>query len=132
MGTRDSGAGAAHRPVGGSCSKVHRYAFHWELPRDQAMMRAGLFAAAYGLDWIAGDPDWLPHPVQLIGAAISRGERLLRQRTVARNELADGAILAGAIVSGSWMASKAVSRAGGLLAETVLAWTALATRSLLD
>jgi adenosylcobinamide-phosphate synthase len=95
------------------------------------MMQPGLFAAAYGLDWIAGDPEWFPHPVRLIGAAISKGEQLLRRQTESRNELMDGAILTGVIVSGSWVASKAVLRAGGGFAEIVLAWTTLATRSLL-
>lgn len=32
----------------------------------------------YLLDLLFGDPHWLPHPVQLMGWCISKGEKLLR------------------------------------------------------
>lgn len=96
-------------------------------------MRPLTLAAAYGLDWIAGDPEWFPHPVRLIGAAISTGERWLRWPDATPHfEIAEGMVLTFAIVSGSWLAGKAISRRGDRAAEIVLAWTTLATRSLLD
>jgi hypothetical protein len=39
---------------------------------------APLIFAALALDALAGDPPWLPHPVVLIGRAISWGEYRLR------------------------------------------------------
>lgn len=44
-------------------------------------MLASLLACAAGflLDWILGDPVWLYHPVRLIGAFISYGEKILRK-----------------------------------------------------
>jgi adenosylcobinamide-phosphate synthase len=43
-----------------------------------ARMSSASFAAGYTLDLVAGDPQDMPHPVRLIGAAISMGERWLR------------------------------------------------------
>ncbi len=60
---------------------------------------AYLLVCACLLDYAIGDPRWLPHPVRLIGAAIARGESLLRR--VARppgSERAAGALLAVAVV----------------------------------
>lgn len=37
-----------------------------------------IFAMAYILDMLIGDPHWLPHPVRIIGWGIERVERLLR------------------------------------------------------
>ena len=44
-------------------------------------MLASLLACGAGflLDWILGDPVWLYHPVRLIGAFISYGEKILRK-----------------------------------------------------
>jgi adenosylcobinamide-phosphate synthase len=39
------------------------------------------FALAYALDWLIGDPAWLPHPVRWMGRMVSTGERLLRMVT---------------------------------------------------
>jgi cobalamin biosynthesis protein CobD/CbiB len=36
------------------------------------------FTLAYALDWLLGDPGWLPHPVRWMGRTISSGEWLLR------------------------------------------------------
>ena len=97
-----------------------------------APMSPSRFLAASCLDWIAGDPHSLPHPVRLIGRAISTGERWLRRPDSPGNELLRGAALTGTIVGGSWVAAKVTVGAGGAVAEILLAWTALATRSLLD
>jgi len=90
------------------------------------------FAAAYCLDLIAGDPQGMPHPVRLMGQAISQGERWLRHPAAPANEVLNGAALTGLIAGGSWFAATLVIRAGGVWGEVLLAWTTLATRSLLD
>lgn len=42
-------------------------------------MRVTTLTASYLLDWIVGDPEFLPHPVRLIGKTIAAGERTLRR-----------------------------------------------------
>jgi adenosylcobinamide-phosphate synthase len=97
-----------------------------------APMPPSRFLAASCLDWIAGDPHSMPHPVRLMGRAISTGERWLRRPDSPANEMLRGAALTGAVVGGSWVAAKVTVGAGGAAGEILLAWTALATRSLLD
>ena len=97
-----------------------------------APMSPARFFAAYCLDWIAGDPHAIPHPVRTIGSAISTGERWLRRPANPATEILSGAILTGAIVCGSWMATRLVVRGTGACGEILLGWTTLATRSLLD
>lgn len=96
----------------------------------------GRLALAYALDLAAGDPEWFPHPVRAIGMAISAGERCLRRSGDNRaGETLKGALLTGAVVAGSWAAARGAGRLPGAwegVAETVLAWTTLATRSLLS
>ena len=90
------------------------------------------FFAAYCLDWLAGDPPAMPHPVRLIGLAISTGERCLRRPATPAIEMLQGAALTASVVGASWAAARAAAASGGLCAEILLAWTTLATRSLLD
>ena len=87
-------------------------------------------AAACLLDWIAGDPEWFPHPVRLIGRSTQAGETLLRRPgQSALEELIAGTALTLAVVSLSYFGTaKAVKWGAGIL----LAWTCLATRNLLD
>jgi adenosylcobinamide-phosphate synthase len=87
-------------------------------------------AAACLLDWIAGDPEWLPHPVRLIGRSAQGAEKLLRREgQSARDELIAGAALTVGIVGLSYfVTTKAVKWGAGIL----LAWTCLATRNLID
>jgi adenosylcobinamide-phosphate synthase len=92
------------------------------------MMRSDRFLAAYAIDWIAGDPRWMPHPVRLMGAAISTGERWLRRPASPEIEIAQGAVLTSIVVGGAWFAARTRKR----YVEILLAWTTLATRSLLD
>lgn len=94
-------------------------------------MLPGRFFAVYALDWIAGDPPDLPHPVRLIGAAISSGERLLRRPATPAAEILQGSLLTALIVSGAWTCARFIRRAGPI-AEIWLACTTLATRNLLD
>jgi adenosylcobinamide-phosphate synthase len=104
------------------------------------MINRKVFAAAYLFDWIAGDPEWLPHPVRLIGAGIEEGERLLRRPGQTRSvELTAGAALTFGLLAAVYVATaKTVSwtnRGGyvlGFVAESLLAWTCLASRSLQD
>jgi adenosylcobinamide-phosphate synthase len=95
------------------------------------MISSTSFAAAYAIDWLAGDPDGMPHPVRIIGLAISAAARCLRRSRGPTNELVRGAALTSAIVVGSWLIARQATRASRI-AEIHLAWTALATRNLLD
>ena len=95
-------------------------------------------AAAYLLDWIAGDPEWLPHPVRLIGRCTHAAEAWLRRPDQsAKGELIAGAGLTAGVVGISYLATvKAIEvaqRVGcGAAAEFLLAWTCLASRNLID
>jgi adenosylcobinamide-phosphate synthase len=97
-------------------------------------------AAAYLFDWIAGDPEWFPHPVRLIGKAIEQGERVLRRPGQSPAvELVAGGVLSLSLVGAVYLSTaKAIAwmerrdRWLGFTAETLLAWTCLASRSLHD
>ena len=97
-----------------------------------------VLATAYLFDWIAGDPEWLPHPVRLIGKSIEGGERLLRRpgQTPAA-EFVAGGTLTFALVAAAYIGTAAslvwIQKRGrvlGFAAKTLLAWTCLASRSL--
>jgi adenosylcobinamide-phosphate synthase len=91
-------------------------------------MTAPRLAVAYGLDLLLGDPEWFPHPVRGFGAMISVGERQLRRLGgEPATELLAGAALTGCVVSVAW----ALGRPRNAVWQVLLAWTALATRSLL-
>ncbi|WP_158944708.1 adenosylcobinamide-phosphate synthase CbiB [Granulicella sp. S190] len=104
------------------------------------MSSRSVFAAAYLFDWITGDPEWLPHPVRLIGKGIEEGERLLRRpgQTPAVELAAGGALTLGMVAAVylgtattlAWIYKR--DRRLGFIAETLLAWTCLASRSLHD
>jgi adenosylcobinamide-phosphate synthase len=104
------------------------------------MSSRSVLAAAYLFDWIAGDPEWFPHPVRAIGKGIEEGERILRrpgQTPIA--ELAAGGVLTfGMVVVVYLSTSKTIAwmkerdRRLGFVVETLLAWTCLASRSLHD
>jgi adenosylcobinamide-phosphate synthase len=104
------------------------------------MSSPAVIATAYLFDWIAGDPDWLPHPVRLIGKGVEEGERILRRpgQTPAV-ELAVGGVLTFSLVAAAYIGTaKAIAlmrrrgRASGFVTEALLAWTCLASRSLHD
>jgi adenosylcobinamide-phosphate synthase len=105
------------------------YAFHLSAP---------LIAIALAIDLVAGDPSWMPHPVRLIGAVISFGERSLRTG-VARRDLCNGTILALATILLSvvciWIIIAGASRIAdtlGAITAILIAWTTLALRGLDD
>jgi adenosylcobinamide-phosphate synthase len=90
-------------------------------------------AAAYLLDWVAGDPEWLPHPVRLIGYCIAQGESLLRRPDQSTcEELVAGAVLTLGVVGLSYFGTAKAITWVGRPAEILLGWTCLATRNLVD
>src|SRR5260370_28555790 len=99
-----------------------------------------IMATAYLFDWLAGDPEWFPHPVRLIGKGVKEGERILRRPGQAPAvELAVGGILTFSLIAAAYIGTaKAIARMHrrgpflGFVAETLLAWTCLASRSLHD
>jgi adenosylcobinamide-phosphate synthase len=95
-------------------------------------MTRSRFAVAYTLDWLAGDPHSFPHPVRFIGKAVSFGERLLRPGCNPNTDFLSGSLLSAAVVAGSWQAARIAVSKGGPVIEALLAWTTLATRSLLE
>lgn len=102
------------------------------------MNKSVLLPAAYLLDQVAGDPEWFPHPVRVIGAGISRGESALHRPGQTNGvELASGAALTIAIVGSAYWLTAAIIRCAncysnpvGDAVEIVLAWTCLAARNL--
>jgi adenosylcobinamide-phosphate synthase len=104
------------------------------------MIDRRVLGVAYLFDWIAGDPEWLPHPVRLIGKAVEGGERILRRPGQApAADLAVGGILTFNLVAAAYMGmAKAIAwmylrgRFLGFVGETLLAWTCLASRNLYD
>jgi adenosylcobinamide-phosphate synthase len=104
------------------------------------MTRAQTITAAYLLDWIVGDPEWLPHPVRLMGLCSQRGEALLRRAGQSANEelVAGGALtfaMVGVFYVGTARAIEWAYRIGcgtGFVTEFFLGWTCLASRGLVD
>ncbi len=102
------------------------------------MNRTLLLPAAWLLDQAAGDPEWIPHPVRLMGLAITRGESAMRRKGQTNGtELISGAALAIALVASSYYLSRQAIRfanrqspAVGAAIELLLGWTCLAARSL--
>ena len=70
---------------------------------------AQLFCA-FLLDLAIGDPPWLPHPVRIIGRAISGLERLLRGRFKGEQERAAGVLLVIVVVPAAAYAAYAAGR----------------------
>src|ERR1700722_8558939 len=92
-------------------------------------MTAPQLALAYCADLLVGDPEWFPHPVRWFGALSKAGELRLRRVTRGpRSEVLSGAVLTGAVASFAW----ALGRPQNALWQVLLAYTALATRSLLE
>jgi adenosylcobinamide-phosphate synthase len=89
-------------------------------------------ACAYALDMLIGDPEWFPHPVRLIGRATEAGSRHLQaKRSNSGCEFIEGAALSICVVASSAAAAQAISKLNSGF-EILLAWTSLATRSLID
>jgi len=102
------------------------------------LSRSTLLAASYLVDQIAGDPEWFPHPVRLMGIAIARGEAALRRphQSDAAN-LTSGAVLTVALVAATYYGATLTIRQAyrraktlGYFTEILLGWTCLAARNL--
>lgn len=102
------------------------------------MNRETLLISSYLVDQLAGDPEWFPHPVRLIGSTISCGESTLRYSgQSARSEFITGAALTVAVVGSTYWLTAAIprrvrrrsSRLGDVV-ELLLGWTCLAARNL--
>ncbi len=102
------------------------------------MIDGKVLTAAYALDWVAGDPEWLPHPVRIMGRLIVTGERTLRKpgQSPAEEFLAGGVLSLSLVASAYFVTATTIafarsrSRSHGSAVETLLAWTCLASRSL--
>ncbi|BDV44391.1 cobalamin biosynthesis protein CobD [Geotalea uraniireducens] len=99
---------------------------------DQALV---IVPAALVLDWLFGDPRWLPHPVVGIGRLIAALEKLLRRLPLP--ERGSGVLLlvltvgvaygaARLLLAGAFLLHPAV----GLFVSSLLGWSCLAARSL--
>jgi adenosylcobinamide-phosphate synthase len=103
-------------------------------------MEPAKFAASYALDWGIGDPEWIPHPVRLMGWSIVASERIVRRRGTGKCfELVGGGVIAIAVPAVSafcaWALlsqARRLHRVLGIAAEVWLASTCIATRNLLD
>jgi adenosylcobinamide-phosphate synthase len=97
-----------------------------------------LLLAAFMLDWFAGDPEWFPHPVRLMGLAITHGELLLHDpENDPVQAFLSGAVLTAGVVAFSYYATRTIVRLAyrqprwlGCSVEVLLAWTCLAARNL--
>jgi adenosylcobinamide-phosphate synthase len=91
-------------------------------------MTAPQLALAYASDLLLGDPEWFPHPVRLFGFLARSAHPETPTRPPPAIDLLAGAALTVAIASVGWTLGRPKNAAW----QTMLAWTALATRSLLD
>lgn len=104
------------------------------------MTAVALFALAYALDCLVGDPEWMPHPVRWMGRLIQKGEGLFRRYAhTSQREFIGGALLSLLVVGifgvGSWIVLNWLNGWNQQLAFILalyFAVTTLATRSLLD
>ncbi|MCI0442482.1 adenosylcobinamide-phosphate synthase CbiB [bacterium] len=102
-------------------------------------MNPAILACAYVLDLVMGDPEWLPHPVRIIGKMVERGEWMIRKLVRSSwSEFAGGALLSVSIVAVAWFATSylldGIERSNNAVAFSVsiyLGSTTLATRCLL-
>jgi adenosylcobinamide-phosphate synthase len=100
--------------------------------------RALLLLSVWFLDQFAGDPEWLPHPVRLIGLAITRGEAAIRRPGHGNcYDLLSGAAMTAVVVGAVYgITDQAIllagrrSRAVGSAVELLLGWTCVAARNL--
>ncbi len=97
---------------------------------------APMILAAVALDVTCGDPDWLPHPVRLIGQAIAVADRRFHTGQP-RTDLMGGALVSMGVIGVSALTSwtliallERVNSYAGALAAILIAWTTLAARGL--
>ena len=106
------------------------------------MIRCRIFSILIGaaLDCLIGDPQWMPHPVRLMGALISALENLLRMEgdSPAVQRIKGGVTAAFVLSTVTWITWGILTRLyglhtlAGLAAESALCCYALAARNLRD
>ncbi|MGB9697970.1 MAG: adenosylcobinamide-phosphate synthase CbiB [Thermodesulfobacteriota bacterium] len=97
-----------------------------------------VFLLAYCLDLILGDPEWLPHPVRLIGKVISQLETWARKIASKPRQLKIlGVFMVALVVMGTYIFTSfalfltaKIYWAWGLILAVYLAYTTLATKDL--
>ena len=102
-------------------------------------MSVAAFVLAYAVDWLIGDPEWLPHPVRWMGGIIKRGDELLRRGLQTSGwQFIRGVLLTCVVVvgfgAGSWLFLRWLSSTSAttwFVVSILLAASTLATRSLL-
>jgi adenosylcobinamide-phosphate synthase len=102
-------------------------------------MNAVVLCCAYAMDVVAGDPEWFPHPVRAMGRLIAAGEAAAAPgRHAPVRDLVQGAVVTVVVVAVTAAAAVLALRAlrlvhpgVALVSEVLLAWTVLATGSLL-
>jgi adenosylcobinamide-phosphate synthase len=102
-------------------------------------VNAVVLGCAYAMDVIVGDPEWLPHPVRAMGRMIAAGEAVaMPGRHAPVRDLVQGAVVTVIVIAVTTVAAVVALRAVrlvhpgvALIIEVVLAWTTLATGSLL-
>ena len=105
------------------------------------MLILGAAVCGFLLDLLLGDPEWMPHPVVLMGKIISRAEGTLRRRfpPTPGGEIAAGTILAAllplgtlAFCGGVCFLALCIHPALCFAVQTLWCWQALAMRGLLQ
>ena len=102
------------------------------------MRRSTLILAAAALDWLVGDPEFLPHPTRLMGAGITLGESLLHPGSCGSERLQffAGCTLTTCIATAAFVLPLAIQRhfpqSAKPLLSVLLASTTLAARNLDD
>lgn len=98
-------------------------------------MEPWILIAAFALDIILGDPEWLPHPVRWIGKAVTVSENFWRKRI--RSEFWGGAALAVSLVLSVWLGAcvflwglKGLGGVFHLMGSVLMLYYCLSARSL--
>jgi adenosylcobinamide-phosphate synthase len=102
-------------------------------------MNAVVLVCAYAMDLIVGDPEWFPHPVRAMGHMVAAGEAAARPGHHAPvRDLVQGGVVTlivvmvtAAVAVLTLRAVRLVHPGAAFVTEILLAWTALATGSLL-
>lgn len=98
------------------------------------------FGAGFLMDLLLGDPHWLPHPIRLIGALISKLEKLLRKeekRGIPDQERRQGRWMVLMVIACTTLCSMLVltlayrwNAVAGCIVESVMTYQILAAKSL--
>lgn len=99
-------------------------------------MNVAIFAGAYILDLILGDPKRWPHPVKMMGWFIERGEEPLRKRF---EDYIAGAVLTFSLIILTYLITSVICYLSfridkflGLVVNVILGYTTISARSLIE